>query len=119
MDPRELPRKALLAEHREITRIPNAVRSGRAVMTDLPVKFTMGQGHVRFFYDKLGYLRERYLELWQECVDRGYNVTCKLAAFDGIELGRYEPSEADRAVTLSRLAARGHDLRVLTDGDES
>lgn len=110
VDPSELPRKALIAEHREITRIPNAVWSGRVDMADLPERFTMGRGHVRFFYDKLGYLRERYLGLWQECVDRGYNVTCKLAAFDDVPLGPYAPTEADRQVTLARLAARGHEL---------
>jgi hypothetical protein len=52
--PRRLPRVALLAEHREITRIPNAVRSGRASIRNIPSRFTLGTGHVRFFLQQTG-----------------------------------------------------------------
>lgn len=61
--PRELTNKHLTAEHREIKRIPNAVKTGKAKMVGIPAQFTLGTGHVKFFYNKLGYLRQRYLEL--------------------------------------------------------
>lgn len=72
--PRELSGKHLIAEHREIKRIPNVVRSGRFSMKGQPEQFTLGQGHVKFFYDKLGYLKQRYEEIHIECVCRGFNV---------------------------------------------
>lgn len=66
----------LLAEHRELTRIPNTIHSGKAVVDVLkiPSEYTLGTGHVRFFYDKLGFLYKRYMQLHNECLYRGFNV---------------------------------------------
>ena len=73
--PKNLTQRHLIAEHREIKRIPNAVKSGRFNMDNQPSIFTLGTGHVKFFYDKLLYLKKRYEEIYQECIERGYNVT--------------------------------------------
>lgn len=118
VEPWELPRAALLAEHREITRIPNAVREGRAKGSPVD-RFKLGMGHVRFFYDKLGYLKRRYEALYRECRRRNYNVTDKRAAFDGLPeeiMGDYHAKPIDRRKVLDRLDARGHKLN-LTRGD--
>lgn len=111
--PLELPDKLLLAEHREITRIPNAVKSGRAKVVDLPERFTLGKGHVKFFYDKLGYLRRRYADLLQECRARGFAVTDKTNAFDNLppeRLGDYSTSPEDRAIIVGRIESKGFTL---------
>jgi hypothetical protein len=73
--PAELSDKHLLAEHREIKRIPNMVRSGKAKLEDIPDKFTLGKGHVKFFYNKLKWLQLRYQDLYEEAVFRGFKVT--------------------------------------------
>ena len=57
--------KHLMAEHREIKRIPNCIAKGRFNMKGQPDLFTLGTGHVKFFYDKCGYLLKRYEELSQ------------------------------------------------------
>jgi hypothetical protein len=80
--PKELPDKLLLAEHREITRIPNTIASGKAVLGEFSDNFKLGTGHVKFFYDKILYLFKRYSALYQECVHRGFQVTDKSSAFD-------------------------------------
>ena len=49
----ELTREHLISEHREIKRIPNMIKSGRAKIKNIPPKFKLGPGHVKFFYDKL------------------------------------------------------------------
>lgn len=72
--PAELPNNLLLAELREIKRIPNMVCSGRAVVKDIPKKFTLGTGHVKFFYDKGAYTLNRYISLLAEARRRGLNV---------------------------------------------
>ena len=64
----ELSDKHLLAEHREIKRIPNVIKSGKANLENLPEKFTLGKGHVRFFYNKIGYLASRYSEIYADCL---------------------------------------------------
>lgn len=73
----ELCDQHLLAEHRELTRIPNAIASGRAKVNldAIPKHYTLGKGHVTFFYDKLGWLQTRYIELLKECFLRGFKVT--------------------------------------------
>ena len=110
----ELPRKALLAEFREITRIPNAIKSGRANLNaPIPERFCLGKGHVTFFYDKIGYLAHRYAALYLESVSRGYNVQDKMEAFhnvDADQFGFWFPDDQDRAITVARLEERGHVL---------
>ena len=65
----------LLAEHRELTRIPNAVARGKYRLTDQPTDYKLGEGHVRFFFNKLLFLKNRYAALHEECKARGFKVT--------------------------------------------
>ena len=51
--PKDLTSKHLIAEHREIKRIPNCVGKGKYNMDNIPDKFKLGTGHVKFFYNKL------------------------------------------------------------------
>ena len=112
--PIELPSKLLLAEHREITRIPNAIKSGKANLSQiLPDKFTLNAGHVKFFYKRCTYLKNRYIALYCECVKRGFNITDKSTAFDDLpqeSLGDYEPSPEDRQLIVDRIESKGFQL---------
>ncbi len=107
VEPSELSKEHLLAEHREIKRIPNAIRTGRAKLDgSFPTTFRLGQGHVRFFYNKLGYLLKRYLRIYEVCRERQYNITDYSGAWDGIPqelMGDYEPTESDRCLVLQRM----------------
>lgn len=113
VDAWELPDKLLLAEHREITRIPNAVRRLSPSLDDLPPVFCLGRGHVRFFYNKLAFLRLRYVDLRVECERRGFAITAKDSAFESIPFrycGTYKPTEADRALIVARIESKGFKL---------
>ena len=77
--PSNLVNKHLLAEHREIKRIPNhilkCIKEGKKVnMNGQPAKFKLGTGHVKFFYDKQKFLFNRYKSIYEECLKRGFNV---------------------------------------------
>ena len=72
--PSELCDQHLLAEHRELTRIPNAVAKGKFNLQGQPTDYKLGEGHVRFFFNKLAFLTRRYDELHLECKARGFNV---------------------------------------------
>lgn len=107
--PRELSNKHLIAEHRELKRIPNVVAKGKCNLKNIPTKFSLGKGHVSFFYDKLGYLRERYIGLYDECIARGYNVQNYLASWDGVPqelMNSYTPTEEDVRIIRERIADR-------------
>ncbi|QIM62712.1 deoxyribonuclease [Pasteurellaceae bacterium Orientalotternb1] len=70
----ELCDQHLLAEHRELTRIPNTVAKGKFHLKGQPKEYKLGEGHVRFFFNKLTFLKKRYDLLHQECKRRGFNV---------------------------------------------
>lgn len=111
--PEDLHDKHLLAEHREIKRIPNIIASGRANIKDIPKEFTLGKGHVKFFYNKIFYLAVRYNQLHKECIKRGFNVTDYSSAFNGTWPSEgppgtvhWKPSEEDIALIKERIAQR-------------
>jgi len=72
----ELSNKHLIAKHREIKRIPNHVRKHfqKLDLGRIPKSFTLGQGHVTFFFDKGDYTLNRYTQLFEECKRRNFNV---------------------------------------------
>ena len=94
--PAELSREHLLAEHREIKRIPNAVSRGRFNLKGQPKEFTLGPGHVKFFYNKLLYLLNRYKEIYATCKEKKYNVQDHL-------MGDYVPTERDIKLIKERI----------------
>ena len=107
--PSELIDKHLLAEHREIKRIPNMIKSGKAKIINIPENFTLGKGHVKFFYNKLMYLRNRYQLIYNQCLKRGFNVTYFGDAFTDLpkELFKdYIPSITDKLIIRKRIKER-------------
>jgi hypothetical protein len=69
----------------------------------------LGKGHVSFFYDKLGYLKERYRELYQECKRRGFNVQNWESSWDGVPvemMNTYQPTQQDIQIISERIADR-------------
>lgn len=106
---RELCDQHLLAEHRELTRIPNGILSGKLKIhyDDRPSRYTLGAGHVKFFTDKMGWLVHRYIALHQECTARGFNVAMRwpeqaVPASDFL----YIPTSTDKALNRSRILER-------------
>lgn len=107
--PKELSRQHLIAEHREIKRIPNVVSKGKFNLKGQPSQFKLGIGHVKFFYTRLGYLKERYEELYSECRRRGYDVSYYGDAWDGVPnhlMGHYQSTEHDVEIIKERINLR-------------
>ena len=78
--PKELMDQHLLAEWRELKMVPASLRrslrgySIDEILRRIPPKFTLGRGHVTFFYDKLLYLHRRYDYLVKELIARNFNL---------------------------------------------
>ena len=107
--PAELTDKHLLAEAREIKRVPNCIKAGRYSMVGQPDTFRLGTGHVKFFYDKLHYLKKRYDKIYRECVKRGFNVTYFGGAWDGVPehlMNDYIETLNDRLIVQERINER-------------
>lgn len=81
----ELCDQHLFAEFRELTRIPNKLKTGKLSYdkSKIPAAYTVqtaanplgGKGHEYFFTDKLLWLEARYEQLYHELRKRHYNVT--------------------------------------------
>lgn len=96
----ELSSKHLIAEHREIKRIPNHVAKhfSKMSLTKIPKQFTLNTGHVTFFFDKGKFTYERYEKLYEECRRRKFNVTYFGHAWDiysDISLNWYKDLEVN------------------------
>lgn len=108
----ELNNKHLFAELREMKRIPNCIMKGRYNLIGQPKEFTLGKGHVKFFYDKLSYLKNRNDELYQECLKRGINATdysesylVAIKTFPDLA-NDYIPTDRDRNIIRERIKER-------------
>ena len=117
LHPLEIPPKLLMAEHREMVRIPALARRRNGDFTDCPETFRLGSGHVKFFYPRILYLWRRYVVV-HETLKRvhNYNVTnCSQSFLDlpRHAYGDYTPSPEDRQILLDRFAERGHTLLPL------
>ena len=82
LPPSELTREHLIAEYREIVRIFALVRSAQSKGINKfnfhkkykqPSEYTLGTGHVLFFYNKLKYILDRYHALIDDMVRRHYS----------------------------------------------
>lgn len=113
--PSELSRQHLVAEYRELPRLFGLARRAAARGESPedprnPRQYTLGKGHVRFFYNKLRWLATRQESLIIEMRSRGYNPSFTeppdLSCMDPAWLGDWEPSSAALALNRSRIAER-------------
>ena len=111
--PKELPSKLLLAEHREIKTIPNCIKIGRFNFENIHNEFTLGKGHVSFFYNKIGYLKNRYNLIYDECIARGFNVTPYHSCFEDVHpkyMNDYVERDIDRLIIKERIESKNFKL---------
>ena len=112
--PADLVNQHLIAEHREIKRIPNCIAKGKYNMDGIPDKFKLGTGHVKFFYNKLLYLKNRYISLYNECIQRGFNVQNYISAWDNVPqklMNDYKVELNDIIIIKKRIKERTHNRK--------
>lgn len=106
-----LPDEMLLAEHREIKRLPkvleHSIRSGS--IEKIPERFTLGRGHLIFFLDKMWFIRRRYIWIYNECLRRKFNVKNYLENFQKVSSvyeNDYTPTEEEYHLLVERISQR-------------
>ena len=118
--PAELCDQHLIAEWRELTRIPNGIVAGKYVVNlkEIPKQYTVrtednpdgGKGHMKFFFNKLKFLYKRYSRIRYELLRRGMPVRSMWPygfAFQFQELWNdYEPTPEAIALNRKRIAER-------------
>lgn len=117
----ELHQKHLIAEYRELPRVFSLVKSNiekNKPMSDIPKNYTMGTGHVKFFYNKLDYLQKRFSQLISEMLKRGYNpsFTDNLnnlyrQQIPSIYWNDWTPTNIDMNINLDRINLRLQEMQ--------
>lgn len=95
----------LLAEHREIKRI---CRFADKRNSNIPNQFKLGTGHVLFFSNKPNFTYNRYLSLYEECLNRNFEVQFYGDNWDSFSnrTDNYIPTETERNLLLERISDR-------------
>lgn len=121
VSPSELSRQMLIAEYREITRLPNNLkkslsRSKPFNLAEIPNEYVLGKGHVKFFYNKFQFLKTRFESLVAEMISRGYkpNFTDSNIFIPDNEafFGSYEPTLEAIEINRQRIKERSNVEKV-------
>lgn len=111
----ELNTKMLVAEYREIARLPNNLQSSLNrkskpfSLSEIPSAYTLGTGHVKFFYTRFKFLKNRYEQLVDEMLRRGYNPKYRDSSIFDVEerfFNDYEPTEEAIKINRERIQER-------------
>jgi len=115
VEPIELCDQHLLSEFRELVRIPHGIVNRRVDMQALiPQQYTMGEGHVRFFYDKCLWLQNRYRQLYNEIRRRGFDAKFDPFLCDNVPdhlMNDWSVTSLDREVNIARIVHRLQEFR--------
>jgi hypothetical protein len=114
--PSELTDSHLGAEYMELPRIFQLAYKSMIRGEDVddkrnPREYTLGEGHVRFFYPRLKFLANRFDQIVSECERRGRNCSYKeVPNFYNMvpEIWKkdYEPTEEAMALNRARIQLR-------------
>lgn len=116
----ELSDKHLGGEFHEISRVFTLARKRGSAHPKAPSEYTLGKGHVLFFYDKLGWIAHRYYSLGVELdlratrkrrepsVDwrRVFQVVSESWHAVPHLFNDYEPTDEARAINRQRILER-------------
>lgn len=112
----ELSRLHLVAEYKEITRLPKNLTKSLSrpnkpfTLTEIPPVYTLGTGHVKFFYLRMKFLQNRFEQLIAEMLKRGYNPTYRDSSIfiplDKQFYNDYTPTEEAIEINRQRIKER-------------
>lgn len=105
--PRMLSDQHLIAEMNEIGMLFGYVRK-YPKKEEIKKEFTLNNGHIKFFKNKLGYLKKRYEEIQKEMKKRGFNPKKKLdySVYNEWHMGQWKPRRKDYNIIIERISER-------------
>lgn len=128
VSPSQLIDSHLMAEYRELPRIFTAVKklqekNNYPCDIEISVKYVLGAGHCKFFYNKLEWLCNRYNCIFEELLKRGFNLNAELyhsisndaKKIDSIWFNDYSPSQEDIYLNMARICKRSNLNNVLKE----
>ncbi len=104
INPENLSDQHLIAEYNEILMLISYVKR-YPDLDGIPGKFCLGKGHMKFFKDKIKYIKSRHEKIKKEMKNRGF-LQRKAINLSGIKnnlINDWKPDEADKSVIRKRL----------------
>ena len=107
IDPNNLADQHLIAEYNEILMLLGYVRK-YPMEKDIPSEYCLGRGHIKFFKNKLLYLKNRHEKLKKEMIRRGFTPTkiIDLKEFPKNLRNDWKPHNKDFLIIKHRLCEK-------------
>lgn len=107
VDPKILSDQHLIAEYDEILMLTAYIKKYPKI-EDIPEKYCLGKGHMKFFKDKVIYLKERHEKLKVEMSKRNFrtNKTINLSQFKKKNKGDWNPKKQDLQIIKKRIVSK-------------
>ena len=102
--PEKLADQHLIAEYNEILMLLGYVKR-YPEPKDIPEEYTLGKGHIKFFKNKLTYLKNRHETVKKEMVKRGFatNKAIDLNEFNEVLHNNWTPKDKDKEIIKQRI----------------
>lgn len=104
INPLRLADQHLIAEYNEILMLLGYVKK-YPKNESIPLSYVLGKGHIKFFKNKLIYLKERHELIKKEMKKRNFktNKTIDLSKFSPDLLNNWKPNNEDIKLIIKRL----------------
>ena len=120
VDPKYLADQHLFAEYRELKHVPKALvrslktRKWADIEKEIPKEFTLGKGHVKFFWNKLQFINNRFIACKVELERRNYDISTipydimlPLQSLpDGPQIKNWVPSVSEIQTSWERIQSK-------------
>jgi deoxyribonuclease (pyrimidine dimer) len=105
INPKSLADQHLIAEYNEILMLMGYARKYKNLPYKCPERYCLGNGHIIFFKNKLGYLKRRHEMLKKEMQKRGFRTskTISLKYFPERMKNNWAASEKDKNIIKKRI----------------
>lgn len=118
-----LSNQHLIAEYREIKMLPKAlvitITSKQGLVgSKIPSEYTLNKGHGYFFYDKLDFIENRFIELCNEMRFRKFTVNCNSLYDENFDYSYipsrlcndYTPTYEANCINVERILQRIYEM---------
>lgn len=106
INPKSLSDQHLIAEYDEILMLLGYVKRYPNIKeNEIPKKYCLNKGHMKFFKNKLLYLKKRHELIKKEMKCRNFktNITINLRGFDKALLNDWMPNNNDKEIIKKRI----------------
>lgn len=107
INPKNLSDQHLVAEYDEILMLVAYIKKHPEIK-DIPENYCLGKGHMKFFKNKVLYLKKRHENLKKEMKKRGFKTrkTINLANFRSQNKKNWTPKDKDFKIIKKRISEK-------------